>query len=170
MPIEKVLLKGDVVHHCRTLEVNYQNSPYYFYLADEVNELLQQPQQFLNRLCKESFLFLCRNMAISRPIVDASALPIVKDRTQRVIAWLQETGCDEYLVEQSKVDLIRSDEIEKCGFRVWPLVYEAPRYHQLYGNFIPDLSGLDLLFNEGEQSRYFLQEAVKSSTFIESIA
>jgi hypothetical protein len=145
--------------HIKSLQVSYQNSPYYFFIADELNALVERAYSHLNHICLESLLFLCRKLRIKAIIRFSGDLPEVTDRTARVIHWLEETGCDDYLVELEETELIRRDEIEAHGYSVSVGAFQAPHYHQLYNDFLPNLSGLDLLFNEGEKSRSIIGDS-----------
>lgn len=145
--------------HVKSLRVSYQNSPYYFFLADELNALLEQAFTHLNQLCLESVRFLCRRLRIKTTIISSGDLPAVEDRTERVIRWLEATGCSDYFVEPLEADLIKSEEIKTHGYSISVGAFRAPRYHQLFNSFLPNLSGLDLLFNEGEKSRSILSNA-----------
>ena len=149
----------DLHAHARSLEVSYQNSPYYFFLADELNALFENPPQLLNKLCRNTFDFLLKKLRIDAEVRSAADLPQVSDRTERVMRWLQATGCDDYWVTADEARLIDGDRISE-NFRLTVAKFAPPRYHQLYGEFVPNLSGLDLLFNEGEMSRSLLRNAL----------
>jgi hypothetical protein len=142
--------------HVKSLQVSYQNSPYYFFMADEVNSLLEQTYSRLNQVCFESLHFLCRKLRIKTTIHSSADLPPVQDRSERVVRWLAETGCSEYLIEAQEAGFIHSGEIQSRGYSVITGDFSAPHYHQLFSDFLPNLSGLDLLFNEGEKSRSIL--------------
>jgi len=146
--------------HLKALHVSYQNSPYYFFLQDELENILKKEFSFLQDYCALSTQFLCHKMGIKFNSINAQLLQNVDDRTCRVVKWLEETDCMEYLAEEKEAELIHIDEIEKRGFSVVLYRFNSPEYHQLYGKFIPNLSGLDLLFNEGEQSRSLLCKSV----------
>lgn len=142
--------------HIKSLQVSYQNSPYYFFLADELNVLLEKTYSHLNTLCLESAHFLCRKLRIKTTMLSSGELPPVEDRTERVIRWLEATGCAEYFIAPDEAELISGEEITALGYSVSVGAFQAPCYHQLYNSFLPNLSGLDLLFNEGEKSRSIL--------------
>lgn len=146
--------------HIKALHLCYQNSPYYFFLADELEGILKREFRFLYDFCASSTQFLCQKMGIKVNSVDAKMLPNVEDRTSRVVSWLEETECIEYLAEEKEAAYIRTDEIERRGFSIILYKFEPPVYHQLYGKFINNLSGLDLLFNEGEQSKSLLSQSI----------
>ncbi len=149
--------------HLRMLEVSYRNAPYFAFFSDELNDVAAADYTLLNSLCYASFEFLYRNIGLKAAVKRAVDLPQAADRTERVCLWLSECGCREYLLTAADADLIRRNEIEDKGFRVTVVDYRPPIYHQLYGDFVENLSGLDLLFNEGERSREILQNTLCSA-------
>lgn len=148
-------------NHLKSLQVNYQNSPYYFFLADSIDTLLKADYSHLNNLCLETTRFLCRRMRINVNFISSQKLPSVHDRTERVIAWLRAAGADTYVVPHAHLDLIDADAIRAAGFQVSLFHFDPPVYHQVHSTFQPGMSGLDLLFNEGEMSLFILQQSFK---------
>lgn len=145
----------------RSLEVNYQNSPYYYFLADEINNMLKQDWVKLNALLFESMSWILKKMRISCQFIKSGDLPIVRDRSHRVNSWLSYCGCSSYLIFPQEEKLIDIPFLNMQSVVVEKVYFTHPVYHQLYYNFIEFMSAIDLLFNEGEQSRQIIREAVK---------
>lgn len=145
--------------HLKSMKVSYQNSPYYFFFADRIQELLQQPWQHLNDLDVATLQFLCRMLRIPSEIMSSRQLSHAPDRTQRVLDWAVATNCQEYLVEKDDLPYIDSDRITKSGVNVTLFQFTHPRYHQLFDGFYENLSALDLLFNCGESSKMHIKTA-----------
>ncbi len=144
--------------HFKSLEVSYRNSPYYFFLAEETRRIIEEPGPLLNDILAASALFLLKKIRLKADFVFSRSLPVVEDRSQRVAAWLRECSCDEYIVDERDAAFIDADLIKRQGFAISEFSYNSIKYHQLYGGFIENLSGLDLLFNEGEASRSILMK------------
>ncbi len=148
--------------HLKSLQVSYQNSPYYFFLAEEIRHVIEAQSKRLNDVISASALFLLKKTRLGADFVFGSALPDVADRSQRVVAWLKECCCDEYLVDSKDAAHIDVESITREGLTVSEFDYNLQTYHQLYGGFIDNVSGLDLLFNEGEASRSILMRSAKT--------
>ena len=146
--------------HLKSLQVSYQNSPYFFFLADEISEFIQQRWSIVDDLLFRSTEFLCKKMRLLTMLVKSRDLPVVKDRSQRVVEWLRECGCYSYLVRPKDEQFVNRDEIENHDLSIETINFTQPHYHQLYSGFVPNLSGLDLLFNEGELSKSILLKSV----------
>ena len=149
--------------HLKSLEVSYRNSPYYYFLALELEDIFNQSYEKLNPLLWNSFMFLSHKIRLSAECVHAHHLSKVRDRSQRVVAWLKETGCDTYLLAEEEKQFIDVTAIQQQGWTVQTFCFQHPRYHQMFQTFDPDLSALDVLFNEGELSRTILMNAVNKS-------
>lgn len=151
----------DLRAQARSLEVSYQNSPYYFFLADELNALFEQPPLLLNELCRKTFDFLRVKLRLDVVVHPAADLPQAAERTERAVCWLEAAGCSDYIITREEEKLIDRSAVEAHGFKVTVIDCLPPRYHQLFGNFYENLSGLDLLFNEGELSKTIIQNSIK---------
>ena len=145
-------------NHCKSLQVNYMNSPYYFFLQSKVDSLVQEHWSHLEPLIFKSFQFLCRRMRISAKVIKSSNMPTVSDRSERVCAWLETADCSHYLIDAGHLHFLDQGLIFKNGFKIIGFDFVPPVYPQVYHDFFRDLSGLDLLFNVGEQSRSILKK------------
>ncbi len=146
--------------HLKSLQVNYQNSPYYFFFADALYKVLHQPWEYLNKLNLETLHLLTRMLRLPATVIPATELPQVNDRSERVLLWADATKCQEYLVEESDLSYIDGNRIKQSGVNVRTLGFSHPHYPQLFGDFCESLSTLDLLFNMGESSRMVLKSAI----------
>ena len=152
-------------NHRKNIEHHYRNSPYFFFLSDEVGDLLAMEWCRLDDLCLQSTEIVFRKLGLVPRIVRGSELPTVADRTERVMTWLQETRCDTYLVEERDASLIDAERILGNGFRILTFHYEPVPYHQQFNIFIPFLSSLDLLFNEGDMGREILKKGANLNPY-----
>ena len=147
--------------HLKSLEVSYQNSPYFYFFTEELQGLVHRESAKLNDLLLASTRFLFSKFRVNAKLIAGHQLPFIKDRSQRVVSWAKECGCDEYLVEKKDLAFIDSNVIFSAGVRIAEFEYSAPKYHQLFQGFIKNLSGLDLLFNEGEMSGLILRDSAE---------
>lgn len=146
-------------NHSKSLQVNYMNSPYYNFLQPELDATIQKDWVYLVSLTCSTLDFLCEKMRIPVRLVKGSECPEVADRSQRVCEWLKTTGCRDYLVNKTQLHLIDLEHIHRRGFTVSAFQFSPAIYPQVFDGFYPDLSGLDLLFNTGEQSRSVLKQS-----------
>jgi hypothetical protein len=74
------------------------------------------------------------------------------DRIERLINICKKFNADIFYEGASGKNYIEEEAFSKEGIRVVFQDYRYPIYDQLYGNFIPYLSVIDLIFNQGDKS------------------
>jgi hypothetical protein len=100
---------------------------------------------FINELTR------CLSMG-DKQIVRASGLHIGGDRVERLVNLCRFFGADVFYEGLSGKNYIEEGLFRDQGIRVEYQSYEHPVYQQCYGEFIPYLSVVDLLFNHGKES------------------
>jgi hypothetical protein len=142
--------------HILSLTTNYTKSPFFYYYIDDIFQMLNRQWTVLNDLVLFSLSFILHKLGIYQSTINSSSLSFIRDRTLRILNWLETCNCDTYLIEQYEIPLVDVQFIKKHGFKIRQYSYRATSYHQQYSSFIPNLSALDLLFNEGEASKNFI--------------
>ncbi|NIA28401.1 MAG: hypothetical protein GWP06_00640 [Actinobacteria bacterium] len=166
--IEKVRIDNHTrwaKNHFKTLKNNYCNSPYYFYYIDELSRILDSRWNLLAELLEESMLFYRGKIPLKAEFIKSSKLPGVADRTDRVLSWLKETGCDTFLFEPFEKELFDQNKIRAKNFSLKLYDFRPVKYHQQFAGFVDSLSVLDLLFNEGEMSASILKRSIVLDQF-----
>ncbi len=87
-----------------------------------------------------------------KKIVRSSALDIQGNRIERLIKICQRFGADTFYEGASGKNYIDEQDFLSKGVKVEFQNYQHSVYRQLYGDFIPNLSVIDLLFNCGAKS------------------
>ncbi|NOY60565.1 MAG: WbqC family protein [Calditrichaeota bacterium] len=152
-------------NHLRALQNNYCNSPYYFYYIDELLKIFNSRWDMLAELLEYSMQFYRGKMPVKAEFIKSSKLPGVSDRTDRVLAWLNETGCDTFLFEPFEQKLFDQEKVRAKDFSLKLYDFRPVKYHQQFAGFVDSLSALDLLFNEGEMSASILKRSIVLDQF-----
>jgi len=146
-------------NHLRALEFNYRNTPYYYWHADGVAGVLSNAGESLNQLLLACSRLLFSALDVRARLVGSSALDHqITDRTERALSWLAASGCDTYLLPREELALLDQQRLRRNGIRVLAPACHPQTYHQSYGVFVPGLSSLDLLFNEGPDAPAILDK------------
>jgi len=95
-------------------------------------------------------------LGLDTEIVLQSDLGIVADKTTLIQDLCKAVGADTYLSGQGARKYNDPAEFGKLGINLGYDDFECPEYPQLWGDFIPNLSVIDLLFNCGPHSREVL--------------
>lgn len=117
--------------HWKSLQAAYRSSPYFEFYEDELAPFFEQPVDGLMDLCLQSTKLLCELMDLPFP-------------TEKTTAYSAAFEGDDlrFLVNAKK-----------------GLEFSPPSYPQVFDDrhgFVPNCSGLDLLFNEGPNARGYL--------------
>lgn len=119
--------------HWRALKASYQTSPFFEFYEDELHPLYHQEFQFLI-----DFNYACLEF-----VSEALQLDLEFEKTE------------EYILKPENITDLRPLVNAKAGPQL-----EIERYHQVFEpkhGFLPDLSILDLLFNQGPSSLEYLE-------------
>jgi hypothetical protein len=139
--------------HMRTLEINYQKAPYSGDLFPNLKEFYAGNSGSLSEVNRESVLMLLKILGVHKEIKIASELgDFPEEPSERLAAICESLGADTYLSGAGGSDYLDLKPFNEKGIRVEFQNFKHPVYPQLYGDFIPNLSLLDLLFNCGPDS------------------
>ena len=74
--------------------------------------------------------------------------------SDKIFSILDNTNATEYLTGSGPGSkrYIKEEDFNRLGINLQWQNYECKKYNQLFGDFIPYLSVVDLLFNHGEKS------------------
>lgn len=92
-------------------------------------------------------------LGLDTEIVLQSDLGIVADKTTLLQELCQAVGADTYLSGQGARKYNDPAEFAQFGIKLRYDDFKCPEYPQMWGEFIPNLSIIDLLFNCGPESR-----------------
>lgn len=138
--------------HIRTIHLNYSKTPYFGAYADSLFQILDRPWKYLIDLDLELIYWFLEQLKIPTPIRVSSELGIGGSRVQRIIDIILSLGGDCFYEGAAGVKYIDVEIFKKAGITVLFQEYDHPKYPQLYGDFVPYLSAVDLLFNCGPDS------------------
>jgi hypothetical protein len=139
--------------HIKTLQHHYRRSTYYERYIEECSAVLRKEHQYLADLNIELIEWFRHVLGIRGELIRSSALGVHGTKVERLIAICQAVGAKVYLSPSGARDYIEENNLfPEHGLELRYHAYNPPPYRQLYGEFVPYLSVLDLLFNEGDAS------------------
>ncbi len=158
--------------HLRAITLNYQRAPYfdtYFpglrdilcemdsidvtVLGDRFpREIKQSRWNLLAELNETLIRWLCNALGIETRIVKASDYQFEGQKSGLVLDMSLQLGATEYLFGEQGENYCDKEAFMKAG--VTPLFqkYRAKPYRQLHGEWLPNMSAIDVLMNEGPGS------------------
>jgi hypothetical protein len=140
--------------HLKSIESAYKKA-YYF---DSIFSFLQAHYQRKHEtiaLFNEDFITgVAINIGIKTTFVSSSSLQGIEGvKDGRLAAICKKLAADEYLSPQGSAIYIEAEtaggKLTEEGIALYYHVFQHPVYRQLYGQFVPYMGIVDLLFNEG---------------------
>jgi hypothetical protein len=145
--------------HVRALEINYHKAPHFDDLFPEVERFYAEDCESICETNRASVLMLLRMLGREKKTKVASALGrLPEEPSERLAAICECVKADTYLSGAGGKDYLNLEPFNHKGITVLFQDFKHPVYMQLYGDFIPNLSLLDLLFNCGPDSLQILED------------
>lgn len=144
--------------HLRSIEHGYGRAPHWGAHRDALARLYAAPWERLAPLAVASAEWLGRAAGVTTPARLASSLAVSEDdATGRLVALCRAVGADTYLAGGHGATYMDAKRFAEAGIRVLYQRYTHPVYAQQHGDFVPFLSGLDLLLMHGDASLAILR-------------
>ena len=136
--------------HAQAVRLAYARAAHGDEYGARLTELLGRPWAALTPLAIATATFLAEAFGVRTPTRLASELgPTRDDPTLRLVDLTRAVGGDTYLAGRDAVVYARLEAFAEAGITVLRQTYAHPVYDQLHGEFVPFLSGLDLLLTHG---------------------
>ncbi len=133
----------------RLLEQNYRKAPCYNELMPEIERLYARPFHMLRDFNMASIEMLMDMLDVRIPWVWSSNLDPVGTKNELLVDLLQKVSATHYLSGVGARDYFQPEPFVKKGIEVIWQNFTQPVYTQQFGEFLPYLSVLDVLFNHG---------------------
>ena len=156
------------IRHKKSILYNYARAPYFDEIKDFVESIFEKKFQYLVDLNTEIIKFIMNELEIKSKIVFSSELEISKKGSGRVLDICKAVGADHYITGTFWAESnLRVEEFKKSNIDVEFQKFQHPIYKQIHGEFIPEMSIIDLLFNEGrKEAKKILQNSISSSHIV----
>lgn len=139
-----------------SLKHSYANAPYFKEHSDAVLGIFSEGVEKLIDVNMGIIQYLKEHLMIDTPIVLQSALGIKGKGNELLIEICRSIGSSEYLALRCAEKYLDQGLFSRAGIRLNFFTPSTPIYPQLWGEFIHNLSALDLLFNCGPKSHEIL--------------
>ena len=132
---------------------NYKKALHYERLEEFFEYIFSSSWQFISQLNMEAVKRLVKILGIDTPLYIASGLgEFPQDPDERLIAITKYFDSDTYLAGTGGREYMDLDKYSKSGIEVIFQDFKHPVYSQIFGDFEPFMSVIDLIFNHGDKS------------------
>lgn len=151
---------GFAASHRRSIEMSYAKTPCFTQCADRILPFLDNGSTLLADLNISVILELKAELGITTRLLRSSELHCSGAKADLLASLCRQIGATTYVSPPgSKEYLDESDAFESAGVQVQYFEFKHPKYQQPFGEFLPYMSIIDMLFNCGERSSSLIQDA-----------
>jgi len=143
--------------HLQALITNYSKSTYFDNYKNFFEDIFSYSWDRLVDVNIEIIKFLICALELKTKLVMASDLKLRKEPTERLIDICKTLNGNKYLAGNDGNKYMNLELFDKEGIEVIFQDFKHPVYNQLFGDFEPYLSAIDLLFNCGDNSLEILR-------------
>jgi WbqC-like protein family len=146
--------------HWARIRHSYSKAPFFRDYEPQVAALYEAAAG-MKRLSDINRLFLrglCDLLGIQTPLVNSRDYGSKGIKTEKLLSLCLAAGASSYLSGPSARDYLEEEAFAASGIKVAWMDYSGyPPYAQLYGDFDPHVSVIDLLFNTGSAARRYMK-------------
>ena len=139
--------------HWKSIKYNYNKAPYFKTYFKFFEETYNTDWQYLVDLNIHIIKWVCNQLNIKKDFIKSSDMGIEGKKTDLLVNICKKLNADTYLSPLgSAVYIEKNNLFEREGIKLEYQHFEHPIYKQLWEDFVPHISVIDLLFNEGDKS------------------
>jgi hypothetical protein len=139
----------------------YAKAPFFSEFGPQIKSIFDKNLNNISDLNIEIILWLCRSIGIKTKMMRASDLSATGSKAELLANICAEMNAHTYIsAHGSKEYIDASHDFQDHNIKVFYHTYHHPEYRQLYGEFIPYMSAIDLLFNEGPQALALIRQGL----------
>ena len=146
--------------HLESLKTAYDRAPYFFDHLNFVEEMFCRQFERLVELNLAILDYLMKALGVDTRLVRLSELSAPSTGTLRLIEICRAMGASRFLAQSAAAKYLDKKLFLDAGIDLSFFKPPSPVYPQLRGEFLPNLSVFDLLFNCGPKARDILLAGV----------
>ena len=145
--------------HWKTITQNYRRAPFFNEIATMLAPVYElESHRMLSDLNSRLIQMICQYLGIMTQISHSSDFVLHEGKNERLVELCKQAGASVYISGPAAQAYLDEDVFDAVGVSVSWFDYSGYReYTQLWGNFVHGVSILDLLFNCGPQSHFFMK-------------
>jgi len=145
-----------VNEHIDLIYENYHKADYFSSYWEPIKKILNRDFEKLIELNLELINYFCNELKISTETILSSNLEINETKTKKLISICSKLNASCYISGISGHEYIDNELFINSKIKIIYENFVHPKYKQMHNNFIDNMSIIDLLMNEGENSQKIL--------------
>ena len=143
--------------HLRLWDSNYRQAPYFEVAKELLAAIGGTEQSTISQLNISLIRCLCDYLEIKTPMMLSSDFALTGHKTERLIELLEKTNASTYLSGPSADAYLDKDLFLKHRIQLEYKSYDYAPYPQLWGDFIGEVTVLDLIANCGPDAKELIR-------------
>jgi len=145
--------------HLKTIQTNYSKAEFYDSYIDFFEGIYSKNWKTLSELNMNIIQKIIDELQIDTQIILTSEIKNKKEKKDKLVLEIcNNLDADVYISGVLGKDYLNTSDFEKEKIDVYFQNYNHPKYSQLWGEFIPNMSIIDLLFNHGPNSKNIIMQ------------
>lgn len=163
----KISDKNWTAHHWKTISHNYSKAASFSTHKSFIEELYTTCQyDYLSEINFHFIKNICAWLGIRTAFRWSSEFKLAEGKTERLIDLCKQAGATEYYTGPAAKNYMDEKLFEDEKIKVQYLDYSGyPPYRQLFGEFVHEVSIVDLILNEGENAKKFMKSFTANEAF-----
>ncbi len=145
--------------HWKTIFHNYSKAPYFKTFKDEFEKAYSECTfSLLSEVNFHFITLICRLLKITTPIRWSSEFNLAEGKTERLVDIVKQTQGTDYYSGKAASAYMDESLFKQTNIVLHYLDTSGyPEYPQIHGDFVHEVSILDLLFNQGHDAKKFMK-------------
>jgi hypothetical protein len=145
--------------HWEALAHNYRRAPHFIEIASWLMPLyFEQTFTHISHSNRRFIESICSYLDIKTIITNSSEYTLSDGKTERLADICRQAGGTEYVSGPTAKSYIDDKIFSDLGIKLtWIDYAQYPEYPQLWGDFVNEVTVLDLLFNCGKSARQYMR-------------
>jgi len=156
--------QGDPLkNHLKTMEMAYKKTPFFEKYEPFFSKIYSKKYTLLRDLNVDIIGLICGILGFKTEFIFSSELDLDDnnlEKTEKVVNLCKKAGIGHLYDAKGAEKILDKSQFEKNGVEISFQNFRHPEYPQLWGEFIPYLSVVDLIFNQGEKSFSIIKSGV----------
>jgi hypothetical protein len=143
----------------KSIELNYAQAPYFSRYWPFFSNALGEDREMIAELNETLIRGCIEFLHIEVEIVKSSELGVSARGTDLIVEMCRAVDADVYISGQSGKEYLDEAAVKANGIELRYQSFSHPQYRQAGSSFVPQMSVIDLLFNEGEKAGEYVRNA-----------
>ena len=145
--------------HKKSIKMNYEKSDFFKDYWEDIDKILTKKWENLIDLNYDLINYFLIKLGITTKVVKSSELNIKKTGSERLLDICKKLSTNTYLSGELGKNYLNEEIFAEAKINIKYEKFQHPNYKQLGETFQPNMSIMDLLFNEGSKSKKILKDS-----------